>query len=84
MLKIFCFRSPDAYSDPCQTSNMELFGKVIAGFWPLTVFAKSSILVPNKTLITRLKVVTYKLPTVVYAAVSRMFTIKFSVNVLIW
>ena len=35
--------TPEAYSEPCQTSKMELFVKMINGWKPLTIFAKSSI-----------------------------------------
>ena len=34
----------EAYSDICQTSTMELFENALNGFWPLTIFVKSSIL----------------------------------------
>ena len=34
----------DPYSEPSQTSKMELFAKLVKGFLPLTVFAKSYIL----------------------------------------
>ena len=33
-----------AYSEPCQTSKMEFFAKLVKGFKPLTIFVKSSIL----------------------------------------
>ena len=29
----------EAYSEPCQTSKMELFGKIVNGYDPLTIFA---------------------------------------------
>ena len=32
------------FSGPRQTSRMELFAKIVEGFQPLTIFAKSSIL----------------------------------------
>ena len=32
------------YSEPCQTSEIELFGNIINGFQMVTIFAKSSIL----------------------------------------
>ena len=34
----------EAYSEPSQTSKIELFEKVVNGFQPLTIFEKSSIL----------------------------------------
>ena len=34
----------DAYSEICQTSEMEHFGNVIKGLNPLTIFAKCPIL----------------------------------------
>ena len=34
----------EAYSEHCQTSNMELFAKIVNSFLSLTIFAKSSIL----------------------------------------
>ena len=39
--KMDCF---EAYSEPCQTSKIELFAKIVNGFQPLTIFAKSSVL----------------------------------------
>ena len=45
---MFClyFRAfpAEAYSEPCQTSKMERFAKIINSFQPLTTFAKRSIL----------------------------------------
>ena len=35
---------PEAYSQPSQTSKMEVFTKIVNGFQPFTVFIKSSIL----------------------------------------
>ena len=35
----------EAYTEPCQTSKLELFGKIANGWKQLTIFAKSSILV---------------------------------------
>ena len=32
--------SPEVYSEPSQTSKMELFAKTINGFQPSTIFAK--------------------------------------------
>ena len=32
----------EAYSEPCQTSKMEVFTKIVNGFSFLTIFAKSS------------------------------------------
>ena len=34
----------EAYSEPCQTSKIESFAKIVNGFMPLTIFAKRSIL----------------------------------------
>ena len=34
----------EAYSEPCQTSKMEVFGKIVNGFSFLIIFGKSSIL----------------------------------------
>ena len=36
-----CLRK--AYLKPCQTSEIKLFAKIVNGFHPLTIFAKSSI-----------------------------------------
>ena len=33
----------DANSEPSQTSKKERFGKIVIGFHPITIFAKSSI-----------------------------------------
>ena len=35
---------PEAYSEPCQTSNVVCFAKIVNGFEALNVFTKSSIL----------------------------------------
>ena len=35
---------PEAYSEPCQTSKMKLFVKIVNGRKSLTLFAKSPIL----------------------------------------
>ena len=35
---------PEAYLEPSRTSEMELFAKIVKGFQPLTIFAKSFIL----------------------------------------
>ena len=35
--------NPEAYLEPCQTSKMELFTKIVNGFSYLNIFAKSSI-----------------------------------------
>ena len=35
---------PRAYSEPCQTSKMNLFAQIVNGIHPFTIFAKSSIL----------------------------------------
>ena len=34
----------EVYLEPCQTSKMELFAKVVNSFYPQTSFSKSSIL----------------------------------------
>ena len=34
---------PEAYSEHCQTSNMELFVEIVNGFKALIILAKSSI-----------------------------------------
>ena len=34
----------ETYLEPYQTSKMELFVKIVSGFWLLTIFAKRSIL----------------------------------------
>ena len=39
-----CTWATEAYSDPCQTSKMELLVKIFNGIQLLTVFAKSSFL----------------------------------------
>ena len=36
--------TPEAYSDPCQTSKIERFAKIVNDWKPLTIFAKHSIL----------------------------------------
>ena len=36
--------SPEAYSEPCQTSTMKCFAKMVNGWKLLTIFAKHSIL----------------------------------------
>ena len=33
-----------AYSEPCQTSNMECFAKIVKEFQPLTIFTKILVL----------------------------------------
>ena len=38
------WQNSELYSGPCQTSKMEYFTKLVIGFQPLTIFAKSSIL----------------------------------------
>ena len=35
---------PDTYSEPCETSKMERFVKIVNNFKPLTIFGKRSIL----------------------------------------
>ena len=32
--------NPEAYSEPSQTSKLELFAKIVNGYKPLTIFAK--------------------------------------------
>ena len=47
--KLFLFQSQvctEGYSEPCRSSKMELFARIVNGFQPLTFFAKNSIL-PN-------------------------------------
>ena len=39
---IYCY--PVEYSEPYETSKMELFAKIVNGFQLFTIFAKSSIL----------------------------------------
>ena len=34
----------EAYSEPCQTSKMDRFAKMVRSFYPLTIFVKRSIL----------------------------------------
>ena len=36
--------NPETYSEPCQTSKMKSFDKIVNGFQPITVFENSSIL----------------------------------------
>ena len=48
-LKILCFiyivgLISKAYSEPCQTSKMGLFVKIVNDFMPLSIFAKFSVL----------------------------------------
>ena len=42
--KLFGWMKKDAYSEPCQTSKMELFAKIVNGWKPLTVFTKRFLL----------------------------------------
>ena len=35
----------EVYSEPCQTSKMECFAKIVSGWKSLTIFAKYSIFV---------------------------------------
>ena len=37
------FDIPEAYLEPSQLPNMELFAKIVKGFQATTIFAKSSI-----------------------------------------
>ena len=37
-------KNKEAYSEPCQTSKMDLFVKIVDGGWQLAKLAKSSIL----------------------------------------
>ena len=39
-----CSATIEVYPEPYQTSKMELLAKIVNGFQPLTIFAKSSIL----------------------------------------
>ena len=39
------FPVAEAYPRPCKTSKMKLFAKIVDGFQPSTVFAKSAILI---------------------------------------
>ena len=34
----------EAYSEPCQTSKMELFATIVKSFQPISIFSKNSIL----------------------------------------
>ena len=34
----------EGYSEPCQTSKMDVFAKIVNGFSSLTIFAESSVL----------------------------------------
>ena len=34
----------EAYPEPCQTSKMERFAKIVNDFYPLTIFTRRSIL----------------------------------------
>ena len=43
LMQIFQY-STEAYPEPSQTSKMELFAKIVNGFYPLTIFGKSFIL----------------------------------------
>ena len=38
-----------AYSEPCETSKMELLAKTVNDWKPLTIFANSSILVVSQS-----------------------------------
>ena len=42
--KLFHRKAPEAHSEPCQTSKMECFAKIVHGLTPLTIFAERSIL----------------------------------------
>ena len=33
----------ETYAEACQTSNMELFAKIVKGWKPVTIFIKSTI-----------------------------------------
>ena len=35
--------SPEAYSEPCRTSKIKRFAKIVKGFQPLTTSAKRSV-----------------------------------------
>ena len=38
---LFVTQKKEAYSEPCQTSKMELFVKIVDGGWQLVKFAKA-------------------------------------------
>ena len=50
MVKSHCVSVCEAYLEPCQTSKMERFVKIITGFKPIAIFEKSSILLFDKVL----------------------------------
>ena len=43
-LPVMMILKPKVYSEPCQTSKVKRFAKMVNDFYPLTVFAKRSIL----------------------------------------
>ena len=43
-IRICDVRYPEAYSELWKLSKMEVFAKIVNGFQPITIFAKSSIL----------------------------------------
>ena len=43
-LNAFSYSTLEVYLDPCQTSKMKYFVKIVNGFYPLTILSKSSIL----------------------------------------
>ena len=53
-INVFCRSKPEAYSELCQTSKMELFTKIVNGFQPLIILqtALSQIFVQNRVLNT--------------------------------
>ena len=49
---LFIMVSPEAYSEPCQTSKMEIFRKIVNASQPLTISPKFSIFRPEYLLRT--------------------------------
>ena len=49
-INVFCRSKPEAYSELCQTSKMELFTKIVNGFQPLIILqtALSQMFDPNR------------------------------------
>ena len=46
--------SQEAYSEPCQTSKVECFAKIVNGFYPLTFLTKASSQISGRVLNTSL------------------------------
>ena len=40
----FIISLTEVYSEPCQTSNMKRYAKLVIGIQPLTIFAKHMVL----------------------------------------